>query len=337
MYYFSALYRCTGHPNSLSVFLAITMNMKKRTYSESEMSSLLERAAKLQAQAAQNADVRSGLSFEELEIIAAEAGLDPIHLRQAAAELFNTSEPTVAQRSTGATHIYVDRWVAAELNDEGWEEIEAELRHRFDSGLSDAMSGGMAKPGIGIGESSKVGRSRQWKHVTMSGVETRVIAQPRGESVQLKLSQRVGMASTVTEGVMYGGAIALIFGLVMGEVFLGGGKFAVLMAILLSAAFFMPAVGWLDKKWREKKHGELEKISDNLAAILKDHPVPVADKAEMTYEDAEVDMEAMLQDVESAHKATRIDPSLLVDTEEKEGKTDSDSARNSSKKRQKDK
>ena len=48
---------------------------------------MLERAAELQARALRNYDDDGGLTLEELEDVAAEVGLDPSFLRQAADEL----------------------------------------------------------------------------------------------------------------------------------------------------------------------------------------------------------------------------------------------------------
>ncbi len=58
----------------------------KRRYNEEEVSRLLRRAAELQ-RSTPAAPNPSGLTLAELESIAAEAGLDSTHLRQAAMEL----------------------------------------------------------------------------------------------------------------------------------------------------------------------------------------------------------------------------------------------------------
>ena len=177
------------------------------------MAAMLKRAAKLQANAAKNADNQSGLTLSELEVIAAEAGLDPIHLRQAAAEMYDPGVSISSRKnSTSAAHNYVDQWIVSELTDEAWEEVVAELQHRYDSDMGQMM--GM--PGYGKGQASQIGRTRAWKHMSMSGIETRVIAQPRGESIQLKLSQRVGWASTMAESITYGGIIASFAALISG-------------------------------------------------------------------------------------------------------------------------
>ncbi len=255
--------------------------MKERTYSEDEMSAMLELAAKLQSKAARHTERKSGLTLSELETIAAEAGLDPIHLRQAATELY---EPDVSishkKSSTNASNNFVDHWVVAELTDESWEEVVSELQHRYESDLGQMMGGDEKS---GKGQESVVGRSRQWKHMSMSGIETRVIIQPRGESLQVKLSQRVGWGSTLAESITYGMALAAFIGFIGGAI-AESGMIGVITAIL-SMGMLVPLISYADTKWRGKKHQELEKLADRLGGILAGHP-PTREP-EMSYEDAE--------------------------------------------------
>ena len=214
--------------------------------------------------------------------------------------------------------MYVDQWVAAELTDECWEEIEAELRHRFDSDLTVMMNGGMMTDmGYGKGKSTRVGRRREWKHTSMSGVETRLMVQPRGESVQLKLSQRVGWASPMSESIMYGSSVAFLAAMIT-----GGVMDSVMMAALVLVgvmAVAVPLIQWADKKWRDKKHRALEELADRVARILGDY---ARDNApQMTYEDV-----ALSSRTYPEEKVSRIDPSLL-DTDQEEHSEDRSPAR----------
>ena len=110
--------------------------MPDRIYTEQEVAALLERAAELQAQAARRNEHRPGLSLAELEDVAAEAGLDPSLLRQAAGELDEPGRPLL-DRSAGttATHVSVERRVPGTFTPEAWEDVVAELRHRFDTDM----------------------------------------------------------------------------------------------------------------------------------------------------------------------------------------------------------
>lgn len=282
--------------------------MKERTYSEDEMSAMLELAAKLQSKAARNTERKSGLTLTELETIAAEAGLDPIHLRQAASELY---EPDVSishkSSSTNASNNFVDHWVVAELTDESWEEVVSELQHRYESDLGQMMSGGDEK--YGKGQESQMGRSRQWKHMSVSGIETRVIIQPRGESLQVKLSQRVGWGSTLAESLLYGMTGAAILGFIGGAI-ADSGMLGVITA-MMSMAMLVPLISYADKKWRAKKHVELEQLADRLGGILAGHPPQK--EPDMSYEDADpsridaslLDQEDTYEDVERSKRRER--------------------------------
>lgn len=262
--------------------------MAERTYSEDEMTAMLELASKLQAKAAKNAESRAGLTLPELETIAAEAGLDPIHLRQAATQLFNQKMAiTHGKSSTSASHNYVDRWVIAELTDESWEDVVSELSHRYDSDLGYMMGASLdgAKAGMqgyGRGAVSSVGRSRQWKHMSMSGIETRVIVQPRGESLQVKLSQRVGWGGTTAESVSYGLILSMVGAAIAGVV--GEALMPVILTFIAAMVVFVPLIAYADKAWRKKKHRELEELGSRLGQILAVHQP--AKEPHMTYEDA---------------------------------------------------
>lgn len=259
---------------------------------------MLELASKLQAKAAKNADHRSGLTLSELETIAAEAGLDPIHLRQAATQLFDKNVAIAhGKPSTSASHNYVDQWVVAELTDESWEEVVSELRHRYDSDLGYMMGAGLdgsaaGAQGYGRGVESQVGRSREWKHMSMSGIETRVIVQPRGESLQVKLSQRVGWGGTTAESITYGLILSLFGAAIGGAVW--EGMLPAIFTFIVAMAIFVPLIAYADKTWRKKKHRELQELGSRLGKILAVHQP--AKEPDMTYEDA---------------GASRIDASLL--------------------------
>lgn len=249
--------------------------MAERTYHEHEIAALLERASERQALAARRTQ-RPGLTLAELEQIAAEAGIDPAHLHAAAAELDDPGRPLVGRRSgTTATHIYTERWVPGELTSEAWEDVVAELRHRFDS----ALVGSLGMGDYGLSTTEQVGRTVEWKHTSLSGIETRVLVQPREGQLRIRLNQRVGVASTAVEAGLYGGVLT----------FLGG---AVAAGAVDSLALGMALVGLLfvlsylgvfaaDRAWRRKKHHELEELADVVAGMVA-QPEPVAAAPEAT-------------------------------------------------------
>jgi hypothetical protein len=108
-----------------------------RTYTEKEIAALLQRTAQLQAQEAESQEGnREGLSLQELEAVARDAGLDPQFLHQAALEMAHSGGRTLGKNRT-KTHIRVDRVLPAELSEQEWEEVIFALRRRFESETMD--------------------------------------------------------------------------------------------------------------------------------------------------------------------------------------------------------
>lgn len=246
--------------------------MAERTYHEHEIAALLERAAERQAVAARRTQ-RPGLTLAELEQVAAEAGIDPAHLRAAAAELDDPGRPLVGRRSgTSATHNYVERWVPGELTPEAWEDVVAELRHRYDSALGSSF--GMS--GYGLSTTEQIGRTVEWRHVSMWGVETRVMVSPRDGQQRIRLSQRVGITGTPAEAAIYGFIPSVLGGLIAGS--LAGSLPVAFIAGLLLFLVVFGLVFYHDRKWRGKKHRELEDLADMVAEALA-QPEPAAQVA----------------------------------------------------------
>lgn len=264
---------------------------------------MLERAAKLQANAAKQAEHQPGLTLTELEAIAAEAGLDPIHLRQAASEMFDASISLSSRnKSSNAIFNFVDQWIVGELTEDSWEEVESELRHRFESDLGQAMSAGT---GYGVGKSRKIGRSKEWSHVSMSGIETKVIVQPRGESMHLKLSQRVGWGGPMAESMTYGFVASSLIGLIAGKIASSG--LIGLLGVAVGMLVLVPLILYADRTWRKKKHKELEEVADKLVGILAAHQPEKTPEPSMTYEDtteSRIDQSLLEEESEQPSSAT---------------------------------
>ncbi len=118
-----------------------------KLFSEKQISTILRRATEMQ-EASKTTDP-TGLTFEELQQIAVEAGIDAKYIAAAITE--QEQEGDVDERFywIGApTSIERERVVAGEVADEQWEEMVAEIRSTF--GL--------------VGASGQVGRSREWTH-----------------------------------------------------------------------------------------------------------------------------------------------------------------------------
>lgn len=237
--------------------------MPERTYSEKEMAALFERAAELQAEHTRRSPHGPGLTLTELEHIAQESGMDPMLIRQAAAEMDGRfASSRLETRSQTSTHVIVERVVPAPLTMDAVEDVVMELKHRYDSDLGKMMG----TPDYGKGSLEQIGRSFEWRHTSVSGIETRVLLRPRGNKTQLRISKRVGWASNVAESVLYGTIAAFLAGAITGAVMhssvIGFGVFA------LAALLFIPLIYWADGAWRSKKHRELTELADHVAHLL---------------------------------------------------------------------
>lgn len=263
--------------------------MSDRTYTEREIQRLIERAAELQAQ--EHDPGGPGLTLAELESVATEAGIDARYVRAAVAEQ-RAGAAVQSKGGADTTHIYVERVVPGDLAEEAWEDVVMTLRNRFDTSLGATM--GM--PGYGQSSTEQIGRSREWRHTSMSGVETRVMVRPRDGQIHLRLSQRVGLASPPTEAFWYG-ILAGLLGFIPGLILTPGAW--VFLWWAGAALLFMPLVYTLDTRWRDKKHRELKALADDVSRMVSDPDA--ADIAETLREDAAFDGGNELHDREGPH------------------------------------
>ncbi len=244
---------------------------QENTFTKEEVAALLERTAELQLQQNRQQNGQPGLTLGELEHIAEEAGLDPQLLRTAAREMATIGSATGVRglasvkvgESTNATHNYIDRVVPGACTDDALENMVAHLRHRFDTDLGAAM-------GSTYGASSvdRIGRNIEWKHTSLSGIETRVLVRVREEAMHVRFSQRVGLASPVVESAFYGGILSFFAALVSAAALDSGGLGV--LSFFASLALFAPLVFLLDTRWRASKHRQLAELADEVSVLLSD-------------------------------------------------------------------
>jgi hypothetical protein len=253
---------------------------QENTFTKEEVAALLERTAELQLQQSRRHDGQPGLTLSELEHIAEEAGLDPQLLRVAATELTAIGSGSGVRglvsgkvgRSTSSTHNYIDRVIPGTCTDDGLENMVAHLRHRFDTDLGAAM-------GSTYGSSSvdRIGRNVEWKHTSLSGIETRVLVRIREDAMHVRFSQRVGLASPVTESLLYGGILSFFTALVSAAVLDSGGLGV--LSFFAAVALFAPLVFLLDTRWRASKHRQLAELADEVSALLGDNALAVPERS----------------------------------------------------------
>jgi hypothetical protein len=187
-----------------------------RLYDEKEVGKLLKRATELQREDPVRANPSGGFSLEELEEIAAEAGIDPQHLRRAAAELESGGDPEGWEHLIGEKVTLVRQAVVpGELPEEGFERVLAAIQV-------------VARD---HGQPSLLGRTLTWQAETSQKTRSlQVVVSSRNGETHIRAEERlhrlatgIFAGSTWGFGVGLGVAVGTSFGL---EV-LGSALFAV--------------------------------------------------------------------------------------------------------------
>jgi len=244
--------------------------MPERTYSEDEVADLLRRAAERQAQAGSDSLARSqrpGLTLAELAAIAADAGLDPEHLRSAAAEMDGGAMRRRATSHVSPSEISAERWVPGRLSDVEKEDIIADLRHRFDTASS--YDWGMGQS-YGKSTVQMLGRSIEWQHIApFTGQQHRVLIQPREDGVRIRVSRNNVFTGTATNwspwyALMAAAAAWFITGPITGSFLLGG--LVALAALIVS----LPLLVKFSRAEAVKNREAVERFADEIAS----HVVP---------------------------------------------------------------
>jgi hypothetical protein len=231
--------------------------MSNQFFSEEAIQKIIKRAAELQRQEEDQAHLsEQGLSMDELIKIGEEAGLDIAHIQQAAHEV---SEKLVRKSSTqNDTHIFEERVIETTVSaDAIYDEVRAELRQNFND---NAM----------FGNYKEQLQDRELVYNSMSGIVTTARVSSQKNGVKIQMSQRVGLGSSLTEGVLYGGIVtSMVFGILFAifktNMVESIAMFSSLM-VLFSIVVYALDVGWRNKKQRQL--GEiLDKIVDQIPTI----------------------------------------------------------------------
>jgi hypothetical protein len=273
--------------------------MEDQIFSEKEIARIIRRAAQLESeQLDKKTGTSAGLNLNELSKIAADAGLDPENIRIAAREIqSDTGSGKETSTDPALNQVFAERWVDGKFSDEIIDSVIADLRHRYDSSETEAdwfrewhddqWDERFGKSGV-----QRTGRSIEWKHIDHTGsIETRVLIQPRGKQIRLRVSKRNlwespggGPGNEIYELI---GAVPLVTAIVL--VFaLPFDFFINLLASLIIYIGLQLAVTPFISKIREKLggrlsyrkqsrveennvryHQEVERLAEDISAILK--------------------------------------------------------------------
>ena len=117
-----------------------------RLYTEKEVRSLIRRGTELQEMTRQTSAVSSGISLAEIETIASELGIDPGHIRSAAAELEQSGTADFFSVLRLPRSTTLERTVPRALGPEDWPALVGEIRRTFGS----------------TGQTGQLGTSLEW-------------------------------------------------------------------------------------------------------------------------------------------------------------------------------
>jgi hypothetical protein len=229
-----------------------------RRFSEAEMRAIMARAAKRQEQErAAEVERAGGFSLDELEQIAAAAGISPDHVVAAVGEV---DTGTVGERRTTAfgAPITVERVrrLPGPLTDDAWARVVSELRRAFGE---DGMAG-------------QLGRDREWSAVGRGprrDLATRLTAEPDGTGTRLTLRQSArDMVFGFNLAAGLNGVMAVVFSIVS----LASTDPEIWIAVLVLtalAAFFATGVQVGSRIWARRQEQKFEGVLDRIELVAR--------------------------------------------------------------------
>lgn len=195
-----------------------------RRYTEEEVGRILKRATEIQI-ADPSSPGAAGMTLDELEEIALEAGIDPRHLRRAALEVQSgAGDDSLASRLAGRPFdLSVEATVAGELSEAGFERVASEIHQAVRD----------------HGRSSQIGRTLTWQGESAQKTRSmQVIVTSRDGETRIRVEERMHeLAKQLFAGLVWGGGVGAGTGIGVG---IGLGA---LNSALFAAVFPLGAVG----------------------------------------------------------------------------------------------
>ena len=186
-----------------------------RRYTEADTDAILRRAAELST-GGEEGPAGRGLTLEEMEALARDAGLDPELVHRAAREVGVRQSQAVSPWTGAPRRIVIEQEMSGELTEELWESMVGEIRRTIGE----------------IGLVGQVGRTRTWTMVP--GAQRG----PTNRSVSLMVTSHGGKTTIRIEEQLNQLAGALFGGIVGG---FGGGSTGIWVGIGMGG-FHSPAL-----------------------------------------------------------------------------------------------
>jgi len=162
-----------------------------RRYNETDTDAILRRAAELSA-GSEERSAKRGLTIEEMEALAGEAGLDPELVRRAAREVAIKRTQRAAPLAGAPTRILLEKEIPGEISEEVWESMVGEMQGLFGA----------------VGFASRVGRTRSWSLAPTSvrGPQSRLVSLS-ATTQQGKTVLRMDESLSQLAGALFGGIV----------------------------------------------------------------------------------------------------------------------------------
>jgi hypothetical protein len=219
-------------------------------YSEKQAGAILRRA--VERSAAAGAEGSSGISLAEMERIAAEIGIEPQHVRAAVAD--------VSRRSTTGTPGVIDleQIVPAELSEEAWDSILAELRRVFGT----------------AGTASAAGRAREWD---IPNVHASLVS--RNGTTRVHLMENHSAEVTLAWVMWMFVSLFVAFLAVVIGAKKGGVDQALINALITSAVSAAGFVGIRvsTRNWQHRQQERMERLLQRVTGLIGYHKPAVAE------------------------------------------------------------
>jgi hypothetical protein len=234
-----------------------------RRYSDEEVRRLLQRAAELEREDRSLPASPEGPTLADLEGIAAEAGLDPVLLRQAARELDAGGQGSDASRGRssaflGAPLVFeLERVVEGEAPDSALERLLPAIQRAAD----------------GMGHPSVVGRTLTWQSTDSQKARILQVAVSAGDGeTRILIEERYqSLAGELFGGILggVGGGVGLGVGLGVGIGALGSALFATLFPLAaLGGAYAIARTAFRGTVRRRIR--TLNRLMEEMLVLLED-------------------------------------------------------------------
>ena len=237
-----------------------------RRYSDREIALILTRTAEMQATRAAESEITAGLTQDELEQIAREAGLDPRYVRSAISELDAGRGTRQSRWLGGSTWIQLERSVAGEVPQREYEALVEMIQQT----LGEA------------GQPSVLGRTLRWialtsvsgRHAHGREVEVAIAARDGQTTIRIQEKLRAFATNLFLPAVLGGGSTAGILAGVLGGSLFGpvGGIIGGVAALGGSYAVARGIFGAKSRSRAEQLRGLIERLAEHIAATADAAP-----------------------------------------------------------------